>query len=379
MPLSNLSITNLRNLNNVELVLSDGLNLFYGDNGAGKTSILEAISYLGLGRSFKSRIHKSLIGPTNSSVTVYGKGLVSLADALPVPFSIGVTRFGNRKKNQTLINGGSVNHSSNLADLLPVQWIDSESFNLLVGPPNYRRSYLDWIMFHVKHDFRSLFYNFQNAVKQRNALLRRDKIDRQELNGWDKQCALHGTELHNFRIEFLPELLNEISRLMAEHAVFGKEQLTIGYSAGWDTKIKLFDALQDSFQRDKLRGFTTIGPHKADLTFKISDTSISERFSRGQLKAAVYALYSAQLELVSKKTGKQLVCLLDDLPAELDEQNRSKLLQWLENLNIQCYVTGINKSELLKGWSPSLINSAKLFHVKHGLVTEKPISGEIHD
>lgn len=379
MPLKAISIHNIRNLQQVDLDFSPGLNLFYGDNGAGKTSILEAISYTGLGRSFKTRVHKYVIGGLkHKSMQVVSKGYECPAES-ESPFIIKVIRSTVSKNNKAFVNSEAVQHSSELADQLPMQWIDTDSYNLISGPSSYRRSYIDWIMFHVKHNFRALYSQYMACLKQRNALLRRDKITPADIKPWNEQLASLGEAVDTCRQESLENLFIYLIKLVEEAGFIVKDELSISYIRGWNDELSLHQSLIHQFDSDLIRGHTQSGPHRADIGFKVKGKPILESTSRGQQKTLVYALIVAQIHLVTKMYDRNVLCLLDDLPAELDRKNRFKLMNWLESLNLQCFVTGINSHEIIEGWSANLLQKAKLFHVKHGEAFEEPIIGEIHD
>ena len=159
MTLKRLFIQNLRNLNSVDIQPSHRVNLIYGENGSGKTSILEAINVLALGRSFRSHKHKPLITNGKNAFTVFGKVLAD--DQAEVP--IGITRQMDGTASFKA-NGALVSSTAVLASYLPVQTINSDTFLLLEGSPKVRRQFIGWLVFHVEHNFLQTLKNCERGV-----------------------------------------------------------------------------------------------------------------------------------------------------------------------------------------------------------------------
>lgn len=374
MPLSSLTVHNVRNIEKVEVVLGDGLNFFYGENGAGKTSVLEAIGYLGLGRSFKNRKHAAVIAHNQHELTVFGR-----LDTQRESIDIGVVRSRQASANRTQVNGQRVEHSSELAVALPLQWVDHNSLELLTGPPNRRRSFLDWLLFHVKHEFHKEYRTYHQALKQRNALLRRDKISAAEIQPWSDQLAVSGEALDRLRRGSLDEMVEAFRGSEVLLDFMEGKRIDLVYSPGWEANESLAGVLAENFGKDRLRGFTGNGPHRAELAFRCGKVDLADTLSRGQNKNLVYALYVAQVEVVARLSQRKVLLLLDDVPAELDSAGRSRIARWIESLNTQCCVTGIDSKSLTLGWSQNALDSAKMFHVKHGALEPSPLNGEMHD
>lgn len=373
MALTLLSINNLRNLTAVEFAPSSGVNFFFGANGAGKTSILEAVSFLGLGRSFKGRKHRQIIQHGQDALTVFGR-----LEGVEVR-TLGVQRSANLRENRTMADGKAVKRTSYLAESLPVLWVDASALNLLSGAPSLRRSFIDWLLFHVKHEFRPAYQNYALALKQRNALLRRDKIDGFELQVWTETLAKEGETLHDLRRQYIEDIARVLSSSGFLQRFLSPSGIEIKYFSGWDSRTSLSDSLEAHLGLDKSRGFTGSGPHRADVSFRSGKVDLGQTLSRGQTKSLVYALYLAQIEAVKRLVGKSTILLLDDFPAELDSENRGQIAKMVEALGIQVFVTGIEKLALIDDWSVEMLTKARLFHVKHGRLEEETLSGVKHD
>lgn len=355
--LKRLQISSLRNLNSVSLPLSPKVNLLYGENGSGKTSFLEAISFLGLGRSFRSHKIRSIIQYEQQQMLVFAE-----VDAGEERISMGIQRDISGH-NLIRINGETIASAAHLAHQLPLQLINADSFQLLEGSPSQRRRFLDWLTFHVKPDFISAWKQFQRAIKQRNSLLKHDKITRSDLLPWDKEFIPLAQQIHKLRSEVFSGFLEQFEAI---EIPLKKQigQISIRYTAGWDLDQDLKQVLDEDFDRDRRDGYTHHGPQKADLKLSIGGRPAMDVLSRGQEKALICTLHIAQAQHYKAIKGKTCTFLIDDMLAELDESNASLLVDSLDALDGQVFVTGIQKDALKLLWSS--VDDSALFHVKQG-------------
>ncbi|QEY17519.1 DNA replication/repair protein RecF [Cellvibrio sp. KY-GH-1] len=365
MTLNRLFIQNLRNLEGVDITPSAQVNLIFGENGSGKTSVLEAVNLLALGRSFRSHKHKPLIRHHQNSFTVFGK--VRVEDGSDVP--IGINRTSEGLANFK-VNGSMVPSAADLAAYLPVQVINSETFLLLEGSPQVRRQFIDWLVFHVEHGFFPAWKAIQRCLKHRNSLLRHDRIDPFELAPWDKELVLLTEQIHEFRLESFRQFHEVFDELCKEFTKL--DGVKLSYYRGWDKDKNYAEVLSASLERDQRIGYTQSGSHRADLRITINGQYAAETLSRGQQKLLVCALKIAQGCVFSRITGRKSVYLVDDLPAELDEKHRALLVKWLATMGTQVFITGVDRDVLLASWLDKPEITPKLFHVEHGRVVEAP-------
>ncbi len=369
--ITRLSLLNFRNIASSQVKLSPYVNIVHGENGSGKTSLLEAIGYLAHGRSFRTHKYKHLIRSESPAFTLFGE--IEEEGSLS---AIGVERSlsGNSKIKA---DGKIINSSALLANILPVLVLNTHSFQLLEGSPKVRRQFFDWLVFHVKHSFGYYWKHYTKCVKQRNSLLRSGNISYSDLEPWDKQIAKVSKEIAVFRANcfelataIFDETLVEIKEQIYKTDSPINQPILFEYDQGWLTDENLLELLKQNFERDKRLGYTSVGPHKAQFTVKLGKQNAAEFLSRGQQKLVITALYITMARAFAKATNRKPVFLLDDLPAELDVSNRVLIQKWIQEMMSQSFVTGIEKEQLLADdWLSK--QEGKVFHVKHGCITEE--------
>lgn len=364
MAIQRLRLQNFRNLAPADLRPAAGLNLIYGENGSGKTSLLEAIYLLSLVRSFRSKKLKNLIAHDASSFTVFAQ----LADGQDRLMPLGIQRNLASDETEILLAGQRPTSLAALTAHLPVQLINPDAFRLLEGGPKERRQFLDWGAFHVEPRFISAWQRFQRALKQRNSLLRHARIDPLELELWEKEIAATGEEVTRHRETYLKQLIPLFEDLLTRLSTL--QGFRLNFSRGWDKSLGLEENLSLSRRKDSEQGFTQSGPQRADLRVSLDGRSAIEVLSRGQQKLVVSALKLAQGELLAQQGQKQCVYLIDDLPAELDQHHREVFCRVLEEQGSQVFITSVDKQALQVNWKEP--EKILWFHVEQGQISLKP-------
>lgn len=366
--LKRLQVSHLRNLNDVSIVLSPDVNLFYGKNGSGKTSLLEAIALLGLGRSFRSHKIRSVIEHDQSKLTVFAE--LASVDNHKITIGLQKSRSG---QNVIRVNGDNIQSAISLAQQLPLQIINADSFLLLEGSSSQRRRFLDWMVFHVKPEFSDIWKRLQRIIKQRNSMLKHDKISYQDIAVWDLEFVSVSNKINALRKEVFIDFKECFFDDSNQFNNLGFT-IDIAYIAGWNEEESFANVLEANFLRDSRSGYTHSGPHRADLRFNVGSQLAADVLSRGQEKALICSLHIVQAHLFSAKTNRHCVFLVDDLLAELDVDNAKKLSTALMMLNSQVFVTGIYKDNLLSVWDLDEQQANKttvsLFHVEQGNIKQ---------
>nr|WP_317627710.1 DNA replication/repair protein RecF [Halotalea alkalilenta] len=358
MPLDRLHFTGLRNLMRAELRPSPGINLISGANGSGKTSLLEGLHLLGLARSFRARQLKTLIHFDCDALTVFGR----LQGDPPIP--LGLERRRDADTPVMKLAGERIERVSQLAERLPLQLIDSRTFELVEGSPKARREYLDWGVFHVEQAFLDCWKRMRRALKHRNALLRHGRIDRLSIDAWNQELAREAQRLDGMREAYVARLEPLFMATLARLAEL--PELSLGYYRGWDRSRPLGEILEASVETDRQMGFTQQGPQRADLRLKVGRRPAAEVLSRGQQKVVVSALKLAQGQLLEALTEHHCLYLIDDLAAELDLEHRRRFCELLEEQRGQSFITVIERDTL--GYR--FTTEVKAFEVRAGQVSE---------
>ncbi len=336
--------------------LGPSVNLLVGDNGAGKTSVLEAISILSFGRSFVSSRVKSVIAFDQLNLTVFGK--VKKA-GIEHRLAVQVCRNDERKLR---VDGLVARGQGALTKILPVLQITPHVLDLISGNPGDRRRFVDWGAFHWSDGNGQLFSGLRRAVLQRNAMLRGGILTERELFPWEQQVAQYGEAVHEWRKKFVDDL-NPLFQSFLVGLGLGIN-LDVVYRSGWGEK-GLVEALAANRNREIKARCSLIGPQRADLEIMRGGVKASDVLSRGQLKICNLALILAQLSAAGQRGLDPVLCL-DDPGAELDEDSLSRVWKVVLESGAQVLATGINVDRI--GVNVSQLEHARVFHVKSGRV-----------
>jgi DNA replication and repair protein RecF len=377
MALVKLQTEHFRNLTSAPVSFSPSINLLFGENGSGKSSILEAIGYLGLGRSFRVSRHQAVVSHGQHKLTVFGglddgheeePGLEPKSDSV-IRHRLGISRDTGAKETVLRVDGEPVRNMSVLAKHLPVSVIDPGVFDIVAGGPGKRRQFLDWSVFHVEPSFASLWQQCQRVTSQRNQILRNGRLDAALMKVWDAQYVELAERMSDARKHTFGLFSEAFFRLLGEITAPWVDGLKIDFYPGWDDSRSLLEVLKSHREQELKMGHTLYGPNRADLRLKFQGRPVAETFSRGQQKTLVILMKIAQ-GMVLSRLNKQVTFLLDDINAELDVGHRAMLAQKLEELKCQVFVTSIEPPKPEQLWQHPLPDY-RVFHVEHGKMTEE--------
>ncbi len=345
MGITRLAAEGVRNLERFEIDPGDGINVVFGENAAGKTSLLEAIYFVSRTRSFRTALPRHMIAAGREGLWVRAEREGHV---------VGVARDAEGTKVR--LDGQDGGSLSEIARRFPVQVINNEHQRLLLDGPEVRRSFLNWAVFHVEPDFQEAWGRYLKALRQRNAALR----DQQPKTAWayDEGLVAAAQAVDALRRQLVELLVPYWLRLVKTW--LPDTDLELGYRPGWRSESTLAERLEAQRTLDLQRGFTNSGPHRADLAFRCGGLDAQHRLSRGQQKLLVIALLLAQAQATKERVGRDLTLLVDDLAAELDRRRRQQVLEEIAGFGGQAFLTALTPTEL----EPA--GGGRWFHVEQG-------------
>ena len=354
MQIKRLHVEDIRILEKADISPAPGLNFITGDNGAGKTSLLEAIYLLGRGKSFRHR-------DSGPFIRTGAKHSIVVAELKKDDGSS--TRLGVERANSSIRvkqDGKEVLKRSTLLKALPLQIIAPKSHELIEKGPESRRNFMDYGMFHVEHSYLERLTEYNKALKQRNAALRSSQVD--VVRSYNPLIANLAEKIQGTRQLYVHALSEALHLTLQEMDV--QFPVSVRLKAGMDLGQELEAQLRNKEAIDLKRGYTTVGIHRADLVVLSNDVLAAHRLSRGQQKVLVYALKIAQSRLFRSRTNISPILMVDDLIAELDARHLRKVLHLLDKLMLQVFITLVSKEQVAEFSSPGM------FHVEHGQVNQ---------
>ena len=313
--------------------------------------MLEALFFLGRGRSFRSGQTSTLIQTGAAGFTIYAE-VASGASAQ----RLGVRATGAGLEIHV---DGETGVKSDLAAGLPVQVIEPQIHDLIQGGPQNRRRFLDWGVFHVKHEFLDAWRRYRRALQQRNSALRAGN-SRDSVRVWDQELIESGNSVDSFRRAYLDLFQPALGRLSDQLLGLPAQ---IRYQAGWSADREFAAALEASWDRDQAVRSTQVGPHRAELAIELQDQPARHRLSRGQQKLLAAALVLAQSEFVALSADREVALLVDEPAAELDADHLHALISALPRPGLQLFFSALTPDAL------PLSEDTRKFHVEHGEVT----------
>jgi len=364
MYLKKLNLINFKNYKEADVSFSSHINCFVGNNGGGKTNLLDAIYYLSFCKSFINPLEGQNINHGEEFYMIQGTfELNKKNEKIYCGFKKG-------KKKQFKRNNKEYSRLADHIGLLPVVMVSPEDVSLIAEGSEIRRKLMDTIISQLDKEYLDNLINYNKILSHRNALLKRftetGKFDSLSLKVWDEQLVKFGNEIHIKRLEFM----KSFTPIFQRHFNFiagGVEQVSIEYCSQLnDNEFSI--ALDSAVEKDRAVQYTTVGVHKDDLVFKIEDYAIKKMGSQGQKKSFVIALKLAQFDFINDIKNCVPVLLLDDIFDKLDPSRIQKLLEKVCDVDFgQVFITHTHKERLqnvLKGISSDF----RMFDVNNGSV-----------
>ncbi len=337
MKLQKLSLAFFRNLQHVEILPGSRFNIIHGRNAQGKTNLLESIYLLGTMKSF--RLAKNAEMVTWGSPCGHVEGVVE-REGITREISLIVDKTGKRVR----LDSKPVAKLADFFGSLNVVVFSPEDIAMVKGMPDGRRKYLDRAVFSGDASYLFYYHEYFRTLRQRNTLLRNGDDD--GLAVWSEKLVETGARLVASRLAYLKEIqpflryfYGAIAGRGENAALAYQPHLTAGFEPGEDGRAKLAAALANSAAEEKRNGTTVVGPHRDDVDFLLNGKVLKRHASQGEQRSFVLALKMAEIEFIQKRHGAPPVLLLDDMTSELDRVRNKNLLEFLEKMDMQVFIT----------------------------------------
>lgn len=345
MIVQNLTLYNFKNHQEGDYQFSSHINCFVGDNGVGKTSILDALHYLSMGKSF--------LNSSDSTCIMHDSDFFSIKSDIQevekiTTIQIQLPKEGKKaiKKNEKLLP-----KLSDHIGFLPSVLISPYDSNLIQDTGDSRRRFLDQMISQTDKEYLYNLIQYQKTLKQRNALLKyfqkNRTFDLASLEIYNEPLSLYGEKIYLKRKEFT-EKLDPIIQEFYNQISAGKETIAVAYESQLQ-KSRMESLLSQNLEKDRVLSYTYAGIHKDDLQFTINQKPIKKFGSQGQQKSFLIALKLAQIKRIKDITGKNPILLLDDIFDKLDDTRVMQLIELLNRENFgQMFITDTSRERTEK-------------------------------
>jgi DNA replication and repair protein RecF len=370
----NIKLKNFRNFEELNIELNDALNIFIGDNGQGKTNLLESIYLCSIGKTFKLNTENDLIkfGQNNFEIEIIvNKGNNGYnVNSENKTINISYTKNQNRIVK---INGVKLDKSSELIGYMNNVIFTPDDLKIIKGSPVERRKFVNIDISQIKPKYKYLLKNYKKIVLGRNSILKNlfNNSNREVLSIWNDYLVDVGSEIIFYRNEYIKELKVHASSIYSDLSD-NKESFELSYKCdignvenlAIDNIKKLFrEKIEKNIENEIFRKNSLHGPHKDDIIIRINNKDFKYFGSQGQQRSAVLAIKLAEIEIIKSEKGEYPILLLDDVLSELDNKRKGFLIDYIKD--IQTIITSTDDTDL-----KDLIkkNDKKIFHICEGRI-----------
>ena len=343
MRIKKIQAENFRNLENIKIEFSDGINIIYGNNAQGKTNIIEAIYVFSFGKSFRATKEIELL---KFDKDYFLSKIDIIKKDRDTEMSFGFDKITNKKMIK--VNGVIQKKISDIIGKLNVVVFKPEDIKIVTDSPSIRRKYIDYLISSISKLYLENITKYKKVMEERNNLLKEiklrlkgsknlDETDSNFLDVYDKLLSKLNCEIYNERkrvIEKLNNYIYDIHLKLTENYI-NNEKLHIKYVSNVAEDIeKMYNNLSKSRLNDINKGYTSLGIHRDDYIISINSLDVSIYGSQGQKKSSIISLKLSELKVIEEVIGEKPVLLLDDYMSELDEKRRLKFLDIIEDIQI---------------------------------------------
>ena len=357
--ITELCLRNFRNYGEAKLNFSSGINLFCGENGQGKTNILEAVYLLGMLSSFRKVEAASMVKKGEETFSISGEFAGEVSCRLMLEKGL----LGWKKISA---NGSLYRKKLDYLGKVRIVVFSPDEIELIQGSPEGRRRYIDRTCFNTCHHYLKQLKNYRRILRQRNILLKKGVFRGEEFGAWTERLALAGAKIVKERSVIIERLNRKLSE---SHPFLGTDNIKlryVGICTGDEKDVSgvLLDKLAGSKNEERCRRTTVSGPHRDDIEISVNGTVAKSFSSRGEMRSVLLALKTAETALYDDIWGESPLVLLDDVASELDTGRRSALVSFLREKGTQVLMTTTEAENI-----PLFGNSSDtLFRVSEGKI-----------
>lgn len=367
MILQKLYLQNFRNYESQSVEFRQGINHIIGNNGQGKTNLLESIYCLGLAKSFRTNKDRDLIRHGNDEFQIYGE----FVSDQNVKHKVGISATKSRKSIS--IDRKRIQRHSELIGRIPVVLFNPEDHKVTSGPPAERRKWLDVILSQSDHQYLTNLQTFKRILRQKNHLLDsifRGESSKDQLIYWNKIFAEAATKIISRRIQFIDSIRNDVEQnyktISASEAL-----ITLSYEDSTQVNSAIIDDasivnfLAAVGDKEISNRSAMYGPHRDDLIIALNEKDVRSNASRGEHKSILLALKVVEYNFLKQVTASNPILLLDDIYSELDGKRQSQILAHIAHMG-QIFITST--------FSPDAITSEndQSFQISDGIIVDRP-------
>lgn len=365
MVIKDIQLTNFRNYHDLKISFSDNLNIIYGNNGSGKTNLLESVYVLGFAKSHKFFLDNNLIKTGENFAIVKG----TILDNIPYELEV----LLKKTKKEVKIDKKEIKKIGNYINKTNMVVFYSEDLDLIRGMPIIRRKYLDLELSQISSNYYNSVSDFNKLLKLRNEYLKKisdtEQVDLKYFevltDYYIRQCIF----IYKMRNTFISKINNVVPEIYKK--ITGDDCFSIEYKpivkiddfTDEDAFNKLKKVLNDNYEKELRFKSTLIGPHRDDFEFYLNHQNLKYYGSQGQQRVAVIALKLSEIQILKEHTGKNPIVLLDDVFSDLDYNKKDMLLDYMSD-DIQVIITTTDLSNI----NQKLLKNANLIHIEEGKI-----------
>ena len=350
MKITSLPLHNFRHSQDEFLTFSDNFNLIYGENGQGKTNIIEAFYYFCTGRSFKNVKDKEVV--------LFGEDTAKIKIEFEKFGSLNFAEILLKDEKIITLNGVNIKKLSELVGFVKAVLFTPDCLNLIKGAPSERRHFLDVFISSLYPVYFKLLLNYYKVLKQKNTLLKSFNADENLIYVWNEKLAEFAHLIFKYRAFIIDKIYPYLKKFQSEISG-GRENLDIFYNPSvkenFNDREKVLQYINEHTKKEIDAGFCLVGPHRDDFSLFINGKDLKHYGSQGQIRTSVLSLKLSECEVTGEICGEYPVLLFDDITSEIDVKRRGFLFEKIKDK--QTFMTCTEKEN---------VKNANFIHIKNG-------------